>query len=926
MKSIILQLVLFTILSSVVLPQEIVFGCNSGQLLTFDNTTNISRCENCPQKCAQCIKIGSKMTCTHCEKSHYMTDTKECLPCTEHCEECTGPGLDRCFSIPTGSYFNRISRSIFLCPEGCSTCDHEGNCMACLAEHRTEPILDEKGLQKKKYNNGLVKCTRCHHNGCLICEKVTEVEVCNHCLPGFGNHPYLRICSPCPSGCLTCGSSSTLCSFCKEGLQINQNADCVKIQDPNCGSFDVNNQRCIWCQKGWMVDPSDRSRCTSCSVIDPLCSSCVLLAPLEKRLDSQSKGMKCWACLAGFNPDPLTGKCKACSENCFSCSSNGKCYTCKVGYHLSKDRQSCEINSIEHCEKMHESGECISCESGYFLDVSKTGISRCGKCNDNCMTCADGTKTGCVKCAISKLALKEDLAVNLNPYIYQSTHECVDTCPSLSAKGKPLQIDEFNRLCVYNNEEEKPQPPKKQGKYEFRRRVNEKGKESLLLDSVEFVMTLNRYTQMNQVEAHTWAASHPEESRQLSPQCNYRGRISERLSFDRETYFECLCNKGFHGLTCLIEEELYNVMEAFLSTFIKDLDPMIGLLDEKRFYSIFNNLNQAVMNYNTLIRMTNLLHNYLKANHLESKAPMVFLGSIDGLLKVHYKQHLEIDRDIYAKRLDIDKAYLKMSIYSRLHSIITLAEQVLTNSIKYSSNYNVSSSTSFQSIFVSPNQNTFEHNSGSSLFIFPSDMLNMGNNRHPVEFSVESQKLAASYKEYDVVGWVWSSLLFSLAKYEGYIASFVFSLNIVQKGDGLILKGVEDETDVLTIKYPLKIVPVQGDVKKSLRCLSMRFDRNNPKMHSIKEFFIEVTGYFEDSKDPYVVCKFERPILEDVFFTVGYTGENKNSRTSVIERRAMDESDDFDLSLEVTMPISDGMKDSKMLIPVLFLGLLMSFF
>jgi len=865
--------------------------------------------------------VEKSLQCTSCDHRFYQTPDFECKPCTQLCEECVGPNLEHCSALSAGYFFDRNKQKIDRCPDGCATCDEQGNCIRCRPNYRAETISTDDGKKKTRFDQVLVNCLRCKDSNCMFCdyEKSVGYEICTQCQVGFGPHPYNKNCYPCPEGCLTCASNNLICSYCKEGLQINPKTGmCDKIEDPNCGSFDVENGVCNWCQKGFGVDPTNNKTCASCTIIDPLCSSCVAFAPLEKTPNPNPKNLKCWTCAPGFTLNPSTGKCVACADNCSFCSHIGKCFTCKAGYHLAADG-TCATNMLPNCEYINVNGECISCKLGFYLVHSSNGSTTCDRCDAACNACADKGPQECTQCAVTKVSIKDDTSQNLNPYIYQSIHGCADTCPRKSAKGKSLQIDEFHRICVYNNEwNPNTEPVKPAARYEFGRRRDIKDKEALHLDSVEFIINMTKYASESIASSALWAKEYPEPAKAFAKQCNHRGKLIEKLNFDRETYFECICNKGYHGLTCEIDEDLYNSVQGFMIRFIKDIEANLDQLSFIDFYQIYKNLNFGPMNYNTLIHMTNLIYHFHQNRLFESKQPMDFLVTVDNMLKSHYRQHLEIQRDLDNKRLDIDHAYIKVSVFQRLHYIIGMAENVMARSLNYTSNFEMTATNAFQCIYNSPVPGDFKPTSAKTLRVFPSDMLNLGNNRNPLEFSISSTKLDKKAKSVELVAWVWSSMLFSLSKYSGNLATFVFSINIIAKSNLTSYEQLKDDGDVITARFPLKIVPANHEFQKTLRCIELEY-KSDHTVHDIKETFIHSVGKFALTNEPFVVCKFSKPKIDDVFFTVGYTGEKKNTQTLGVVKDAMDEADDFRLD---TAPMPELFKAASLSAAAVFFGVL----
>ena len=366
----------------------------------------------------------------------------------------------------------------------------------------------------------------------------------------------------------------------------------------------------------------------------------------------------------------------------------------------------------------------------------------------------------------------------------------------------------------------------------------------------------------------------------------------EKINFDRETYFECLCNPGFHGTTCSIDKDLYDAEQTYLLRFFQDIRAVHSSLQDKDFYEIYRNLNSASMNSEALTDVTNLMFEFHNATHLESKSPREFLSAIDFLIKSHYRQHLEIERDLSNDRMDIDQRSVLQSMYDRLHYILTLATHTLINSLKFTDNFNISATNGFQVVYRTPIDQTFGLNTKFSLItVYPSDLLNIGNSRDPLTFRLYSQKYRSEFARYEIFAWVYSSLLFSKTGYGGNFASYMFTLNLVDKRNSSLVQTTNAQ-DYLLINFPMRIMPAEKEFNRLVRCLTIEYHDQRGE-HIVKETEIASFSQFPDSTNFYVTCRYDSPRLEDVYYTVGYNGEKNNTRTAHVARDAMDESDDF---------------------------------
>ncbi|XP_067378152.1 proprotein convertase subtilisin/kexin type 5b isoform X1 [Channa argus] len=133
-------------------------------------------------------------------------------------------------------------------------------------------------------------------------------------------------------------------------------------------------------------------------------------------------------CPSGFFRDDRK-RCKKCSSLCETCvgSRSDQCTTCRTGFHLNEDSNTCVANCAdgfyldhdsnicrrcpENCKKCTSSNICTECKPGMSLQANKCQMScdpgtyynghrrTCEPCHRACATCAGTGIEACTKCA-----------------------------------------------------------------------------------------------------------------------------------------------------------------------------------------------------------------------------------------------------------------------------------------------------------------------------------------------------------------------------------------------------------------------------------------------------------------------------------------------------------------------------------------------
>ncbi len=276
--------------------------CTSKNNETWSDSTNSyvytklvlsnNSCKPCPYDCQYC---SSETICTTCGKGFYMdTTTARCLLCSDRCLSCTVVNLiTKCSSCDSGTYLDSVTQSCKSCPTGAKTCSSSTAIIDCQTGY-------------KKASNSLY-------------------------------------CTACPSNCISCPVSDSVCATCSTGYYLNVSS-CVKCTISNCNT----------CSKS-----GSTVYCTSCA-------SGYLLK---------------------------SGACVGCPSNCKTCTSTTTCTVCNESYYALSGACSSVSTAVSNCATYSSATACSACSSSFYLTSSQ-----CYPCSLLCATC-DGSHFGrCTAC------------------------------------------------------------------------------------------------------------------------------------------------------------------------------------------------------------------------------------------------------------------------------------------------------------------------------------------------------------------------------------------------------------------------------------------------------------------------------------------------------------------------------------------------
>ena len=407
-------------------------------------------CINCVSPCLQCI---SSTACTSCVLNYYLyqstcqtvcplgtynastATSKICNNCSLGCNNCTSltncsfcqsgyllyfnQGQGSCTtSCPSGFYAGFVSSSTFtnsnqhqclICVSPCITCISETVCVTCLTGYYFYRGSCVNACPSGFYAGSTVSSAGTSQPNCLVCDSScltcqNTSTYCTSCPSGYnldsqGNcnsncsspSTYYvlttRQCLNCSGSCYTCqGPLSTDCLSCRPPLSL-YGGQCVT----NCpfGYYSTSTYVCKQCS----------SPCASCSMLSTNCTSCV--SPYLTQ--SSNTGLLCVLnCLTSFYPNSTVQSCYPCSSACLTCSgpASNQCTSCPSGSILLQ-------------------GSCTtSCPSATVL-IQQGSQSICQACS-----------SGCSNCSVSSTSSLSTICTQCLPNYYLYKGICYTSCPS----------------------------------------------------------------------------------------------------------------------------------------------------------------------------------------------------------------------------------------------------------------------------------------------------------------------------------------------------------------------------------------------------------------------------------------------------------------------------------------------------------------
>ena len=560
--------------------------CTSGQYGILDERTKKITCHDCPPGMASCkrYKANARIIPEICEAfttntNAFFKDHQTCRPCHTHCQECKGLELSQCHSLNQDYFYNRKTKKIEKKPIGCFRVNKEGRCrLSCQDGFRKDDI------QNAGKPNESFTCKPCQVPNCLECvHKSTflglDFELCTKCEDdSFGAH------GRCVKSIEHCAkySSENRCVRCNSGYQLKRDdkgpggSACIKNLDKNCMLYNEEDNECGFCGRGTAkeLEGPNKGKCVSCNSLFEGCSLCVV-RPQKGKKDQAKTGSverECFDCVSGFWFNPKTQKCEHIEDEfCDFTDKDGKsCITCLSGFMISNEGK-CIKGILEGCDvyakndKLH----CALCEVGWFQTPEK----KCQKCHESCYACGGPKAEDCYTCPITKYRL---LTHNPEPtggrasifgrFRRLTRGQCVDKCPKVD--GVDTTPEDMNGHCLVVKKEENKKNEKKQvvrshERYEFGSKIVDISEPHAFVKLIrEFDTKLIRYALIDLRAAQLLA---PRLRQHLEKRCSYRGWLKERLSAERETYFECVCVEDGIGRNCEFSKGLYEAANRYVA-------------------------------------------------------------------------------------------------------------------------------------------------------------------------------------------------------------------------------------------------------------------------------------------------------------------------------------------------------------------------
>ena len=364
----------------------------------------MANCDRCSDSnsCDQCSfnYVYQPNKCQlNCDITYYRDSNGVCKKCGPNCNYCTDYNTcntcmptfylqeGKCVN-PCSLGYNQISQNmtcIKCTVPSCETCPATTNCTKCTSPNKVLLIGNVYtcvlNCPPEWFSPDGIVCQKCLP-GCKLCEDSTTCIECT-----FGNFlcPTKKVCDTiCPPGyagisgkcvkcidpnCITCTGDVSVCLAC------NQNLPVPPFQY-------VKEGKCVTeCGPGFYLSPNSKlckaccNNCLTCSDGCGTCTSCVEALTLQGTVCKNN-------CDPGYVE--VNNVCVTCNTPfCNTCQTNqNTCIDCAAGYHLKV------VDGVTYCV--------IDCGVGWFIN-SLTGncnmcTSNCYLCNNayNCMHCTNG--------------------------------------------------------------------------------------------------------------------------------------------------------------------------------------------------------------------------------------------------------------------------------------------------------------------------------------------------------------------------------------------------------------------------------------------------------------------------------------------------------------------------------------------------------
>ena len=223
-------------------------------------------------------------------------------------------------------------------------------------------------------------------------------------------------------------------------------------------------------------------------------------------------------------------------------------------------------------------------------------------------------------------------------------------------------------------------------------------------------------------------------------------------------------------------------------------------------------------------------------------------------------------------------------LYGRLHSLISLGQTVVLQSLEFMQPNNLSTTTCFQVVYHQPTDRTFKSGFEADVHIFPTDLLGLGTGKDVTTVKLVDESLDGRHRQVRLVAWAYSSLLFGNTTVPGSIATPVISLNIF---DSKTMQAETMSKGYLSVSFPLRLV-MSDDCWSKLRCFEIEYTSHSMK-HNATASDIRSVNRDPTTGSLIVQCTFAKPHFVDTFYTVAYIGDTASFKSTHTHADAMNE-------------------------------------
>lgn len=888
-----------------------VLECPAGEMLVFAADTGKASCEKCPENCYYCYMYGEKKMCARCPEGFYLDQGKQCQKCVEKCASCTGPEYSKCYQLAEGHSLDVKQKKPISCPEGCRECSPDGECVNCLPGFLPTSKQDANKKAELKHGIPIVTCSKCNDLKCNYCfNQISGYETCLICKEGFGFNKRQNVCQKCKvSDCEECANNYQKCSRCNDNFFVSLADGLCHKMPAHCQHIDpMSNGNCMTCKLGYTLDTSTH-KCVACKSVNELCTTC--------GFTKVKHALVCRGCVEHHFWSRLHKECRKCSENCVQCSSSSKCKICQFGFQLEDGK--CKPQEDSNCRILGEAGKCFECERGHYFDEKE---KKCHPCAAGCGSCSGSEANQCTTCYVDKFALIEG---TIQTYQKMS---CVESCPA-EEKGKKLIPDYFNMRCI---PDDKPEEIKPTEKYSFRRtqKDGKVTKETLSFDVKQFGLELTKYIEESTKSFREWAVKNPYMKNEFSEQCNYRGKLIQKISLTREVHLVCKCSRGFHDLTCSIETMLYEQIQKFARSILNDLVAVKPSGEDQGLSEIFIGLSAGSLSETTLTEMVDVISGLVNRGDQICGNVVLIMKMFDSVIWSNYNYGYEVENKLDIT--DIDSAKFKYTLYRRLHRIMELQKEAARKCFTsgQTDEITMASTSTFQSVLRAYHKGLFEDEIRNAVAIPPPNIFGTSSITRPIFLNYISKNLEAlNPNPLLVYPVVYSSMLFDqYSSYDYIISSYMVSPILLcaqtKSEDYNCSKAFEEERS-LKVRFLLRHMTVaDGEIRNNLKCLQVNYSDTELKPLAMVESAVSKFETEGLRKDLIAVCEFEkvnRIELADVYYTVGFKKEAQPTpqHKSEIEKIWEETNDSSKVQLPV-YPRKPKAKSSTLLLLKLAIG------